>query len=205
MKLYSMPGACSLASHIALIWADAPYELEVLERKETKTDAYLKLNPKGVVPTLVLDDGQVITESLAVLLYIAERFPQAGLGTDGDPQKRAKLNEVLAELVTEVHKAFSPIFSPGRFVARDSLHDEVKQAAFRRVDEQYRHFDKRLEGRDWILDHRTVADAYLYVMTRWAGSTPKKIESYPALSRFKGRLDADEGVQRALAEEKKSG
>lgn len=204
MKLYAMPGACSLASHIALIWAGAPYELEELGHNETRRDAYLKLNPKGVVPTLVLDDARVVTESLAVLLYIAEQFPQAGLLVNGDSYQRAKLNEVLAELVTELHKSFAPIFHPERFVTEASLHDDVKQAAFKLVDEQYRRFDERMEGRDWIFGHRTVADAYLYVMTRWAGQTPKKIDAYPALARFKARLDADEGVQRALAEEQKS-
>lgn len=204
LKLYTMPGACSLASHIALIWADASYQIEVLDRGQTKSDAYLKLNPKGVVPTLVLDDGRVITESLAVLLYIAERFPQARLGAAGDIYERAMLDEVMAELVSEFHKAFAPVYNPGRFVTRDALHDDARQAAFKRIDEQYRRFDKKIAGRDWILDHRTVADPYLYVLASWAGKTPKKIVEYPELARFKARLDADEGVKRALAEQKKT-
>ncbi|CAN5129408.1 glutathione transferase GstA [soil metagenome] len=201
LKLYIMPGACSLASHIALSWADADYELEVLDRDDTKSEAYLKLNPKGVVPTLVLDDGGSLTESLAVLLYIAERFPEAQLGAGTDIDERARLYEVLAELVSELHKAFAPVFNPGRFVVRESLHDEAKQAAYKRVDEQYRRFDGRMAGRKWLLDHRTVADAYLYVLTRWAGKLPKKIDSYPALADFQARLDADEGVKRALEEQ----
>src|SRR3546814_18866566 len=84
MKLYYMPNACSLAPHIALEWAGADYEGVRLDHDQVHGEDYLKLNPKGAVPTLITDDGRVLTEALAVLLYIADRFPQADPGAAGD-------------------------------------------------------------------------------------------------------------------------
>ncbi len=201
MKLYYMPGACSLASHIALNWAGLPYEAERLSHDTVHGEAFLKVNPKGAVPALELDDGVVITESLAVLEYIADVSKDGVLNVDG-PLDWARLNERLAELVSDVHKAWAPFFAPQRFTTREANHDDVRQAAFAQIDKQYERMDKQLAGKTWSLfDHRSVADAYLYVMCRWKDLSPTKIAAYPALAAFKSRLDEDEGVKRALAAE----
>lgn len=203
MRLYVMPGACSLASHIALVWAGVPHEIVVLSHAEVGGDAYRRVNPKGAVPALVLDDGTVITESLAVLEYIADSHPDARLGAaPGDVLERARLNEALAELVSDVHKAWAPVFAPGRYVTRDDHRDDVRQAAFARLDEQYARLDRRMQNREWLLfGRRTVADAYLYVMCRWKDRSPAPLARYPALAAFKTRLDADGGVRGATGEE----
>ena len=203
MKLYVMPGACSLASHIALVWAGASYEVSVLSHADAGGDAYRAVNPKGAVPALVLDDGAVITESLAVLEYIADSHPNAQLGSGpGNMLQRARLNEVLADLVSDVHKAWGPVFVPNRYVSQRANEDDAKQAAFGHLDKQYKRLDRAMQGRTWMLfDRRTVADAYLYVMCRWKDNTPTPLSAYPALAAFKARLDADPGVQRALQEE----
>jgi len=203
VKLYLMPGACSLASHIALVWAGAPYEVVVLSHDDLGADTYQRINPKGAVPALVLDDGTVITESLVVLEYIADVYPQAHLGAaPGDVLERARLNEALADLVSNVHSAWAPVFVPDRFVMEEAHQDEARQAAFGQLDEQYSRLDRLMSGQEWMLfGRRTVADAYLYVMCGWKNNSPTPLASYPALAAFKARLDADEGVKLALAGE----
>jgi glutathione S-transferase len=204
MKLYVMPGACSLASHIALLWAGAPFELEVLSHEAVGSDVFRRLNPKGAVPTLLLDDGTVITESLAILDYIADVFPEAALGAAPDDfTGRAQLNEALAELVSDVHKAWAPFFAPSRFVIQAADEDNARQAAFRQLDLHYARLDRLMEGRHWlVLGRRTVADAYLYVMCSWKDMTPTPLATFPALAAFNARLDADPSVQAAVQREK---
>jgi glutathione S-transferase len=204
MKLYVMPGACSLASHIALLWADAPFELEVLSHDDVGEDSFRRLNPKGAVPALVLDDGTVITESLAILDYIADVFPQAHLGAAVDDLVgRAQLNEALAELVSDVHKAWAPVFAASRFVTKTADEANAKQAAFRQLDLQYARLDTLMAGKDWrVLGHRTVADAYLYVMCSWKDLTPTPLATFPALAAFSARMNADPLVKAAVDREK---
>jgi len=203
MKLYVMPGACSLASHIALIWAGLPYEIVVLGHAEAGGDAYRKVNPKGAVPALALDDGTVITDSLAVLQYIAGLAPDARLGAEpGNLLARAQMDEFLADLVSDIHKAWAPVFVPNRFVTKEANQDDARQAAFGQLDKQYARLDRMIQGREWALfGRRTVADAYLYVMCRWKDNTPEPLARYLALAAYKARLDANAGVQRALSEE----
>jgi glutathione S-transferase len=203
MKLYIMPGACSLASHIALIWAGAEFQLEELSHDDVGGTAFKKINPKGAVPTLVLDDGTAITESLAILNYIADQFPDARLGANAsDHVERAQLNEQLAELVSDVHKAWAPFFAPGRYVVQPRNQDDAKQAAFIQLDARYSRLNALMQDKTWSLfGRRTVADAYLYVMCSWKDKTPKPLSAYPALAAFKSRLDNDQGVQRALNDE----
>ena len=198
MKLYYMPGACSLASHIALHWAGLDHEAERLNHESVHGAAYLEINPKGAVPALQLDEGRVITESLAVLEYIADVGKDPALGADG-PIEWAYLNERLAELVSDVHKAWGPVFAPMRYTTKEANYDDVKQAAFAQLDKQYERMDKQLGGKTWSLfDRRTVADAYLFVMCRWKDNSPTKLSAYPALAAFKARLDADPGVKLAV-------
>ena len=203
MKLYAMQGACSLASHIALIWGGVPYELVMLSHAEAGGDAFKRVNPKGAVPALALDDGTVLTESLAVLQHVAALAPGARLGADpGDALEQARMNELLADLVSDVHKAWAPVFAPSRYVTQKANEDDAKQAALAQLDKQYARLDRMMQGRDWALfGRRTVADAYLYVMCRWKDKTPAPIAAYPALAAFKARLDADAGVRQAMQEE----
>ncbi len=203
MKLYVMPGACSLASHIALVWAAVPFELAILGHDDVGGEAFRRINPKGAVPTLVLDDGLVITESLAILDYIADSAPAARLGAaPGDLRARAQLNESLAELVSDVHKAWAPFFAPGRFATQSAGEADAKLAAYGQIERQYARLEAVMVGREWrVLGHRTVADAYLYVMCRWKGMTPTPLSAFPNLAAFTARLEADPGVRRALAEE----
>ena len=206
MKLYAMTGACSFASHIALRWANAPFQLQILTLAELGDPEYLELNPKGAVPVLMTDDGSVMTESLAILQYIAESFPRARLGAEAeDSFSRARLNESLAEMVSGTHTAWSPVFVPGRFVTRPDLENDARQAAFGQLDIQYARLERIMQGRTWrLFDRRTVADAYLYVMCTWKDKTPTPLAAFPSLQAYRRRLDQDPDIRRALAAESTS-
>ena len=140
------------------------------------------MSPKGTVPALVLDDGTVITGSLAVLQYIAGLAPDARLGAEpGNLLAQAQMNEPLANLVSDVHKAWAPVVVPGRYVTQEANQDDARQAAFGQLDTQYARLDHMMHGREWTLfGRRTVADANLYVMCRWKDRTPAPLAQYPA-------------------------
>ena len=209
MKLHYMPGACSLASHIALVWSGLDYELERLSHETVHGPAFLALNPKGAVPTITFADDaggeRVLTESLAVLFYIAARSPRARLAADaGDALGEARMNETMSYLVSEVHKAFAPTFVPDRYVIDPAAHDAVRAAAYAQIEKAFRQMDGSLEGRDWlVLDRRTVADAYLHALSRWLAKTPTPVETFPNVARHFRRLAVDDGVVRAIDEEER--
>ncbi|HEU4592846.1 MAG TPA: glutathione S-transferase C-terminal domain-containing protein [Steroidobacteraceae bacterium] len=159
MKLYYSPGACSLADHIALLEGGLDFELERvdLRSKLTETGAdFLAINPKGYVPALVLDSGDIVTENIAVLDWIATQAPALGLkGALG----RTYLLQALAYISTEVHKGFKPIFS--------AASEEERAKAEMYIGKRLRFLADRKVGRYLFGNEPTVADFYLYVMLRW--------------------------------------
>ena len=204
MILYLMPGACSLATHIALVWAEAEYTVKRLTRETVRGAAFRAINPKGVVPALRLDDGAILTESLAILEFIANRYPAARMGLQPDDLLgRARLDEALAELVSDVHMAWSPIMVPERYVTLESNQADAQKAALAQLHVHYSRLDELMRDSTWrLFDRRTVVDAYLYVMCSWQARTPTPLTAYPSLNKYKTRLDLDPGVQRALREER---
>ena len=202
MKLYVLPGSCALACHIALEWAGAVYELEVLTRDALRSEQYASVNPKAKVPALVLDGGEVITEAQAVLLLIADLYSDSRLAPPAsDFVGRAKLNEVLSELTSEVHPAFGPLFVPSRYVVEPACEDAVKKAALARVDSCFLRLNEALDGQDWLLKERSIADPYLFALSRWLKMTPKPAEAYPAVARHFARMAEDPAVRRVMAAE----
>lgn len=168
MILYLAPGACSLADHIALHEAGLVFEHVKVDLKTHRTetgDDYYAINPKGYVPALMLDDGELLTENIAILSWIAEKLPS--LGPDG-PLARYRLLEMLAFISTEIHKQFRPLFRP------DST-DEAKAAARDVIARRLEFLATRLQGNYLFGDHFGVADAYLFVMLLWSGRTGVKI------------------------------
>ena len=112
------------------------------------------------------------------------------------------MNEIMAELVSEVHKAFVPAFVPDRFVIDVEAQDGARAAAFKMVEKAFRRVDAYLEGHEWlVLGRRTVADAYLHVLSRWLGNTPTPLSAFPNVARHFAALAGDAGVKRALSEE----
>ena len=196
--LYTMPGTCALAPNIAIAWTDAPIEVRTMAYGDHKKDAYLKINDKGKVPALQMDDGRVLTEAAAILGYIQEEH--GGALRPGDAFGRARVAEALSYFTSEVHAAYGPHFAKQRFAQSEAAQDEVQKAAYDTLRGHYERLNENLsEAGDWYLGTKSVADAYLYVLTRWIEKTPIKMSDYPTLSAFRDEMEEDEGVKAALA------
>jgi glutathione S-transferase len=196
--LYSSPGACSLAPHIVLREAGADFNLVKVSTKTHETEDgrdFYAINPKGYVPALELEDGEVLTEGPAITQYIADTHPYANLAPTPGTVARARVQEDLTFIGTEIHKSFSPLFQPG-------ISDEAKQAAKDKIAKRFDLINKRLSGgRDYLHDGFTIADAYLYVMTRWATGMGIDLARWPHIAAFKERVGGRPHVQAALAAE----
>jgi glutathione S-transferase len=201
MKLYYFPGACSLASHIVLEWLHEPYETVRMSMQTIKKPAYLAINPAGTVPLLVHDDF-ALTETVAILGYLADLHPEAGLVGDGTPRGRAEVLRWLAFLNSDLHKSFKPIFNPSRFLRDSTRAEELQATARTHVRTYFERLDAHLAGRAWLGgDQRSVADPYLFVMWRWTDGTKVDVGDLRNLSRFAARMSDDPGVQTAIAQE----
>lgn len=202
MKLYYMPGACSLATHIVLEWIGAPYEAVRVPRDKLKDPEFLAINPAGAVPALVEDNGWVLTQNAAILHYLADLHPGAGLTGDGTLRGRAEVNRWLSLLNADLHKAFVPIFAPGKFIADESQHDAVKASARGNVRILLERINDHLANNEWLADNRrSIADPYLFVTTRWARGVGVDLTGLDNLAAFMTRMEGDASVRKALADE----
>ena len=198
MKLYYSPGACSLSPHIALLEAGLPYDLVKVDLRAKKLengDDFLKVNPKGQVPALALDSGELITEGPVIVQMIADKAAGKNLAPARDSTERYKLLEWLNFITTELHKNFGPMFSP-------VLADEAKAFFKDRVMAKFKYIDSQLTGRDYLMgNHFTVADGYLFTMLSWADRMKFDLSSMPNLLAYKDRVAARPKVQEALTKE----
>ncbi|MHA3902525.1 glutathione S-transferase family protein [Castellaniella sp. WN] len=200
MKLYYFPGACPLATHIALEWIGKPYETVRLTREQTKEADYLALNPTGAVPTLV-DGDFVLTQSTAILDYLAELNPEAGLLGD-TPRERAETRRWLGLCNSDLHKTFSLVFAPTYYTGGDeSLDKIVAGKAAEKLKSLFAIVNAHLRGRDWLTGGRSAADAYLFVLLMWADAKKIPLTGLDELREFQARMRADAGVQAALKAE----
>ena len=199
MDLYFSPLACSMATRIALYEAGAETNyLEVDPRtKVVQSDGsdFRQVNPLGLVPTLRTDDGQVLTENAAILQYVADRFPEAGLGTSSG-MNRSRLHQWLCFIGTELHKGlFVPLLDKK---APAEIKPYILDKGLSRLD----YLESYLTGREFLLDHFTVADAYLVTVINWTMATPPvELAKWPAVKAYYERMRARPHVARAMAEE----
>jgi len=200
MKLYTSPGACSTADHIALQWTGAPFEIEIVTREQRQSPEYLAINPAGTVP--VLRDGDyILTQNAAILGYIADTWPAAQLAGNGSARERAEANRWLAFVNSDLHPAFKPIFGPARYLPDESQYEAVKAQARSNVRVLFERADQQLAGKQWLAGFRSYADPYLYVTLRWAANTGVDLVGLDNLHAFKQRMDVDAGVLAALKAE----
>lgn len=199
MKLYTSPGACSLADHIALQWIGQPFEVQLVSREQRRTPEFLGLNPAGAVPVFE-DGGWVLTQNAAILNYLADKFPQAALGGDGTPRGRAEVNRWLAFLNADVHPAFHPLFGSTAYLdpAAAGL---TQDAARKKLRGYFERVDAQLADRDYLAGQRSIADPYLYVVLRWAGKLGIDLSGLDRVAAFTERMAADPGVRAALERE----
>jgi len=197
VKLYFLTGACSLASNIALREAGIPFDLIKVDRR-TKQAAgvdFTQINPKGYVPALQLDDGQVLTENVAVLQYIADRNPAAKLAPPAGTMDRYRLQEWLSFINSEVHKAFSPLFS-------SEASDDMKTYARNYVAKRLDYVEKALGDKTFLMgDQFTVADAYLFTVIGWGAHVGIDLARWPKLNSYHQRIASRPYVIEAMTAE----
>ena len=198
MKLYCQPGACSTSDHIVLEWAGGPYEVELITREFKQTPEFLALNPAGAVPAIV-DGDFVLTQNQAIYGYISDKNPGAALFGDGSATQRAEVNRWISYVGADLHPAFKPLFNAARYGAEGDCAEPVRAAARANVARVLGFAEQRLADRDWLAGFRSPADAYLYVMLRWA--TELGIEFGSALTEYRDRIERDEQVRKVLADE----
>src|SRR5688572_16700630 len=195
MKLYYSPGVCSLSPHIVLREAGIAFEPVMAPTKTHKlpdgTD-YYSINPLGYVPMLELDDGTRLREGPAIVQYIADQAPSKNLAPANGTLPRYRLQEWLTFIGTEIHKSFSPLFNP-------AMPEEGKKIYKDRIASRLEFVDKELEGKQYLMgDNFSVADAYLYTVTRWTKPMAIDTSGYKNLSAFMARVEARPAVQEAL-------
>ncbi len=198
MKLYFLPGACSLSPHIALREAGIPFELVRVQRGEKKTAEgkdFSAINPKGMVPALALDDGAVLTEGPAIVQFVADLAPASKLAPAAGTFARYRLQETLNFLSAELHKSFSPLFNPkvsddAKALFRDQVAARLDLLAERLVTGPY------LFGEGF-----TVADGYLFTMLNWTTHVGIDLARWPALQAFRARVAERPAVIAAMEAE----
>jgi glutathione S-transferase len=198
MKLYFAPFACSLAVHIALREAGLPFDLESVDLRTKKTSSgadYLGVNPKGYVPALQIEPGVVLTEVHALLQYVADQRPESGLAPRNGSLERYRLQEMLAYVGTEIHKAFSPLWNP-------QTAPETRAANVASITRRLGLLEDTLGRQSFLLGETfSVADGYLFTLLSWAPILKFDLAAFPALRAFVERVGARPAVKAAVAAE----
>ena len=198
MKLYYSPGACSLSPHIVLREAGIPFDLEKTSTKDKTTASgadYWKINTKGYVPALQLDNGEVLTEGPAIVQYIADQKPESGLAPKAGTMERYRLQEWLNFITSEMHKGIGGLFNP-------AMTADFKPSVLASIDKRLTWVDAQLKGKDYLMGTQfTVADAYLFTVLRWTGFLKISLEKFPEIVAYMARVEARPRVQEALVAE----
>jgi glutathione S-transferase len=199
MKLYWSPGACSLSPHIALRESGLEFKLEKVDLKAKRTENgadYWQVNPKGSVPTLVMDGGEALTEGPAIVQYIADQVPAANLAPKAGTLERYRLMEMLNYITSELHKGFSPLFNR-------AMPEEAQKIFREQLEKKFAFINNVLEGRaardEWLLGGFSVADGYLFTVCRWARAF--RFEFGPNLNDHFKRMMQRPAVRAALEAE----
>jgi glutathione S-transferase len=198
MKLYYIPSACSLSPHIVANELGLPIELVKVDGKTKLTEHgvdYFTINPKGYVPALQLDDGSILTEGPAVVQYLADLKPDARLAPANGSMARYRLQEMLGDINSEIHKTYIPLFNP-------STSEEARTAGMAYLNKRYGLMDAVLGRTPYLLgEHFTISDAYLFVVTRWSEFVKFDLSQFPNVLAFQARIASRPAVQAALRSE----
>ncbi|QZI72137.1 glutathione transferase GstA [Pseudomonas protegens] len=198
MKLYYAPQACSLASHIVLRELQLPFDAVRVDNRSKRTadgEDFLAINPKGYVAALQLDNGEVLTEGPAILQYLADLKPEAGLAAANGSWQRVRLQETLNFITSEVHGIMGWLFNPG-------LDDSVKEVFRQKLFKRFALLEQTLERQDYLQGGQFgIADAYLFTVLRWTALFAIDLGVWPALAKFQARVEQRPAVREALAVE----
>lgn len=198
MKLYYTPGVCSLAPHILMREAGIEFSLERVNPETKKTESgtdFRSVNPNGYVPALLTDEGVILTEGPAIMQYIADLAPAAKLVPPAGSIERYRLLSWLNFITSEIHKGFSPLFKPG-------MPAEAKTIFKDQLADRFGYLEKHLSKQDHLLESGfSIADAYLFVTTGWAGFVGVSLKPWPAIEAFRERVSARPAVKAAMQAE----
>src|ERR1043165_3467683 len=199
MKLYFSPGACSLSPHIVANEVGLPITLEKVDTATKKVVAdgsdYWAINPKGYVPALRLDDGELLTEGPAIVQHLADQKPDAGVIPANGTFQRYRVQEMLGYINSEIHKTYSPLFRP-------TTTPELRQEREEYLRKRYKLVDERLARGPYLFgDQFTVADAYLFTVTNWSNFLKLDLSEFANLMAFQARVAARPAVQAAMTAE----
>ena len=198
MKLYFSPFACSLSPHIVLRELGYDFDLVKVDLRGKTTSSgenFLEVNSKGYVPALRLDNGEVLTEGPAITQYLADQRPEKGLVPAAGTLERARLQEWLTFIGTELHKGFGALFAPG-------LPDEVKAATRERLGTRLTWTQDQLKGKAFLMgDNFSVADAYLFTVLNWPAFVGMDLANWPGLAEYHARVGARPAVGAAVGAE----
>lgn len=198
MRLFYASGACSLSPHIVALEAGIELRLQKVDLKSKTVAAegdFYGVNPKGYVPALELDNGEILTEGPAIVQYLADLAPQKGLAPSADTFERYRLQEWLGYINSELHKSYSPLFHP-----ETPAQTRTERLAY--LNKRYAIVEKRLERHPYLLGAAfTVADAYLFTITNWAAHVKLDLTPFPNLRAFQERVAARPAVKAAMKAE----
>lgn len=198
MKLYYNPGACSLSPHIVLCEAGYKYDAEKVDLKTKKTDAgkdFSAISDKGAVPLLILDNGEQLSEGVAIVQYLADQKPESNLAPKNGTMERVRLQEWLNYIATELHKSHSILFGPeAKSTAAEINVGKIKKC--------YDYISAKLQGKKYLMgDQFTVADAYLFTILGWHKAANIDLASWPVLAEYHKRISERPKVQEAMKAE----
>lgn len=198
MKLYYKPGACSFSPHIILRETGLDFSLIKVDLATKRTEAgddYFEVNPKGQVPALLMDDGSLLTEGVAIVQYLADKVPDRQLLAPAGSMTRYHTLEWLNYIATELHKGFSPLFNP-------ATPDEFKTITRQALEKKFKYVNEELNDKQWLMGLRfTVADAYLFTVLRWAQALKLDLNGLSNIEAFMERMKARPAVEAAMAAE----
>lgn len=198
MKLYYSPGTCALAPHVVALEAGISLELVKvdLKSKTVKTEGdFWAINPKGYVPVLELDDGEILTEGPAIAQYLADLRPASGLAPANGTFARVRVQEMLNYITAEIHKSYSPLFNP-------EVLPQVREERLSYLKRRYAYVEQLLEGRNYLIgEQMTIADVYLFVVSRWARGVKLDLSEFPRLEALLKRVGSRKSALQAMRAE----
>lgn len=198
LKMYYLPGACSTVPHVALVWSGLEFTAHAMTREETKSPAYLAKNPRGQVPLLEEDDW-TLTENVAIIDYINDLAPQAGIFASEDPHIKAKARQWLAFANSDLHPAFGLVFNPQSASDDKAVQKDIQSRAVDKVVSLFGQVDAQLQHQDFLVgDIISIGDVYVYITLRWAKGCGIDLSRYNNLEPFSQRVAANPGVEKVL-------
>jgi len=204
-KLYFSPGACSLSPHIVLSEIGEKFETEKVDLKTKKTakgEDFLKVNPKGQVPTLITDEGQILTEGVAIVQYLADQHPEKNLLPKTETWERYKAIEWLNYISTEIHKGMGLLFAADRMVTQPQGNEELKKSAKEGMNKKFDYLSEHLKKNQFVLGNQfSAADAYLFTLLGWHQFLKIDLTKYPILMGYMEKIKSRPAVQATLKAE----